>query len=183
MSAADLSLVGAAAYTARTKRARLRVHGGEEEEERTGRFIGRTQLARETIRWTDDAPRVFTSFTREGSWRKRERSSVATSPHAPGKMPRFEQIGNLYRCRDAEMAKEGDDGGSGSLRILARPFLASIFWECIYIFLRVVDLHAIFMAIRKKRQNASKVGIVSLLVDTHSNALRTELNQPLESFN
>lgn len=37
-------------------------------------------------------------------------------------MPRFEQIGNLYRCRDAEMAKEGDDGGSGSLRILARPW-------------------------------------------------------------
>lgn len=52
---------------------------------------------------------------------------MATSPHAPGKMPHFEQIGNLYRCRDAEMAKEGDDGGSGSLRILARPFLGSIF--------------------------------------------------------
>lgn len=102
--------------------------------------------------------------------------------HTPGKMPRFEQIGNLYRCRDAEMAKEGDDGGSGSLRILARPFLGSIFWECIYIFLRVVDPHAIFMEIRKKRQNGSKVGIVSLLVDTDSNALRTELNQ-LESFN
>lgn len=181
MSAADLSLVGAAAYTARTKRARLRVHGGEEEEERTGRFIGRTQLARETIRWTDDAPRVFTSFTREDLGGRGR--TAATSPHAPGKMPRFEQIGNLYRCRDAEMAKEGDDGGSGSLRILARPFLASIFWECIYIFLRVVDPHAIFMAIRKKRQNASKVGIVSLLVDTDSNALRTELNQPLESFN
>lgn len=31
---------------------------------------------------------------------------MATSPYAPGKMPRFEQIGNLYRCRDAEMAKE-----------------------------------------------------------------------------
>lgn len=182
MSAADLSLVGAAAYTARTKRARLRVHGGEEEEERTGRFIGRTQLARETIRWTDDAPRVFTSFTREGSWKERESSSVATSPHAPGKMPRFEQIGNLYRCRDAEMAKEGDDGGSGSLRILARPFLGSIFWEYIYIFFYVLWILTRSLW-RYERRDRTKLGIVSLLVDTDSNALRTELNQPLESFN
>lgn len=82
MSAADLSLVGAAAYTARTKRARLRVHGGEEEEERTGRFIGRTQLARETIRWTDDAPRVFTSFTREDLGR-RGRAAAWLPRHTP----------------------------------------------------------------------------------------------------
>lgn len=36
---------------------------------------------------------------------------------------------------------------------------------------------------RYERRDRTKLGIVSLLVDTDSNALRTELNQPLESFN
>lgn len=123
MSAADLSLVGAAAYTARTKRARLRVHGGEEEEERQ---IYRSDAARKRNDPMNRRRPSRVYFFYSGGILEGE-GEQQLPRHTPGKMPRFEQIDNLYRCRDAEMAKEGDDGGSGSLRILARPFLASIF--------------------------------------------------------
>lgn len=48
-----------------------------------------------------------------------------------------------------------------------------------------MDPHAIFMKIRKKRWNASKLGIVSLHVDIDLNALRTELrdSKSIKSFN
>lgn len=174
MSAADLSLVGAAAYTARTKRARLRVHREEKRRRRRGRagFIGRTQLAGETIRWTDDAPRVFTSFTREGSREKRERAWL---PHAPGKVPRFEQVDNLYRCRDTKTAKE-----KVVLRVLAwiasfPPLLPS--FENIYIFLRYRS-QDLYGDIRRDgtHRNWESFRCSSI-------PIRTKLNQPLKSFN
>lgn len=101
--------------------------------------------------------------------------------HTPGKMPRFEQIGNLYRCRDAEMAKE-------VMMVVVVRFESWLglsllpSFENVYIFFYVLWILTRSLW-RYERRDRTKLGIVSLLVDTDSNALRTELNQPLESFN
>lgn len=106
-----------------------------------------------------------------------EGESVATSPHAPGKVPRFEQVDNLYRCRDTKTAKE-----KVVLRVLAwiasfPPLLPS--FENIYIFLRYRSSQDLYGDIRRDGTHRNWESFRCF----DSNALRTELNQPLKSFN
>lgn len=104
-----------------------------------------------------------------------EGESVATSPHAPGKVPRFEQVDNLYRCRDTKTAKE-----KVVLRVLAwiasfPPLLPS--FENIYIFLRYRS-QDLYGDIRRDgtHRNWESFRCSSI-------PIRTKLNQPLKSFN
>lgn len=120
--------------------------------------------------------RVYFFYSEGISGGEGESSSVATSPHAPGKVPRFEQVDNLYRCRDTKTAKE-----KVVVRVLAwiasfPPLLPS--FENIYIFLRYGSSQDLYGDIRRDgtHRNWESFRCSSI-------PIRTKLNQPLKSFN
>lgn len=128
MSAADLSLVATAAYTARTKRARLRVHrGGKRRRGRADLSVGRSSHEKRS----DEPTTPLACLLLLRSWGGEE-SKVARLPcHTRlEKCPVSSRPVIYIRCRDVERTKKGDgDGGGGSI---FRPLLRiCIFFICV----------------------------------------------------